>query len=49
MSRKPAPSTDSIAEWAQKNFGLTVQSLEPIPLGYDPVASVYRLETPDQT
>ena len=47
MSRKPAPSNPSISDWARQHYGLNLTHIEPLNLGYDPTASVYRLEATD--
>jgi spectinomycin phosphotransferase len=49
MSRKPNPSGPSIFDWAQQNHSLSLTHLEPLNLGYDPTASVYKLEASQQT
>ncbi len=48
MLRKPAVPVDSIGAWIAENYGLKISTVEPLNLGYDPAASVYKLETRNQ-
>jgi spectinomycin phosphotransferase len=48
MKDKPQVSDDTLIETLKSNYGIPVTKLEFLPLGYDAMAAVYRVETANE-
>jgi spectinomycin phosphotransferase len=48
LREKPPLADAAIARCVEAAYGLTVETLTFLPIGYDPYAAVYRIDTPTQ-